>query len=369
MNPELGERGGVGHYTYFLVKELIGIDTKNTYVLYFDWRVKDTREFERSNVVIKHFPFSQYNRFLPFAYSHMLISAYLMKEGLDVFHSPVMQLPLTYPKKSVITVHDLGIYKNPEWYPSQIISSKLLMPRSLKSADRIIAVSESTKKDLQNIFNVPARKITVTHEGVVVDTFPVKNKRIDSIEKFKLNGKFLLFVGTLVPRKNILTLLRAYKNMLTQSPTLAAYPLVVAGAKDYKNEQIFSTIKELKLAKQVRYVGYVTHNQKVELMKRATCFVFPSLYEGFGAPVLEAMACGTPVVTSNVSSLPEVAGRAAVLVNPEDEAALSRAMRKVLTDVPLQTRLKQLGRRQAEKFTWRSCAEQTIKAYHSLHKK
>ena len=149
LNPKSGEQAGVGHYTYYLVKNLIKQDKKNKYVLFFDWRFKEFNEFKQKNVIIKNFPFSQYNKFLPFAYSHMLISASLVKASLDVFHSPISSLPLTYTKKSIITVHDLAIYKNPSWFPSQIFSTKLLVPQSLRKADKIIAVSNSTKKDLQ----------------------------------------------------------------------------------------------------------------------------------------------------------------------------------------------------------------------------
>ncbi|MFA5052108.1 MAG: glycosyltransferase family 1 protein [Patescibacteria group bacterium] len=369
LNPVEGERGGIGHYTYYLVKTIIESDKKNQYALYFDWRVKDTREFERPNVEIKHFPFSQYNSYLPFAYSHMLIAAYLMKESLDVYHSPVASLPFTYPKKSVITVHDLAMYKNPSWYPSQIITSKLLVPQSLRKADKIIAVSESTKRDLKSIFNINAKKIAVIHEGAVVDKIPVKNKKIDSISKYQLGNGFFLFIGTLAPRKNVVTLVRAYKKLLEWDSEFSAYPLVIAGSKDFRHEDVFNTIKELKITKQVKYLGYVTHNQKIELLKKATAFVFPSLYEGFGLPVLEAMTCGTPVITSRASSLPEVAGRAALLVDPLKELEIAKAMRRLLENTDLRKRLETLGYAQAKKFSWQSCAAQTIQVYQSLSKK
>lgn len=366
LNPKGGEGAGVGHYTYYLVKNILQVDKKNEYFLYFDWRVADTREFVQPNVRIKHFPFSQYNKFLPFAYSHMLITAYLMKEGLDVFHSPITSLPLTYLKKEIITVHDLAIYKNPGWFPSQIFSTKLLVPQSLRKANKIIAVSESTKDDLQEIFNIPAKKIKVIHEGVVVDKIKVTNKRLDSLDRFKLPPRYILFVGTLEPRKNLVTLLRAYRQATNSQPALQRYPLVIAGAKGFKHEEVFDEIKELRIGKQVKYLGYVTHNQKMELMKGASCFVFPSSYEGFGLPVLEAMALGTPVITSNISSLPEVAGSAAILVNPEKEQEIAKAFHKLMGDQKLQAKLRQRGLSQAKRFSWERCARETIKAYESV---
>jgi len=237
LNPKLGEQAGVGHYTYYLVKSLIKHDKKNEYVLFFDWRFRNMKEFEQKNVTVKNFPFSQYNKFLPFAYSHMLISAYLMKSGLDVFHSPISSLPLTYSKKSIVTVHDLAIYKNPAWFPSQIFSTKLLVPRSLRSADKIIAVSESTRKDLKEIFNVPAKKVEVIYEGAQVKKILVRSKN-DSLKRFKLWSKYILFIGTLTPRKNIIALLRAYKQILSWEPGFSEYQLVLAGAKSFKSEEI-----------------------------------------------------------------------------------------------------------------------------------
>jgi glycosyltransferase involved in cell wall biosynthesis len=369
LNPKGGEGAGVGHYTYYLVRSLLEHDRKNSYVLFFDRRLPDISLFSRPNAEVKYFPFSQYNRFLPFAYSHMLISAYLMKEGLDVFHSPITSVPLTYPKKTVVTVHDLAIYKNPAWFPSQIFSTKLLVPRSLKTADRVIAVSESTKHDLQEIFNVPSRKIKVIYEGVDVKKIPLKSKKLDSIDSFKIARKFIFFVGTLEPRKNLVVLLRAYKKLLQSGGELAGYQLVIAGAEGYKSEDVFTEIKTLGLGKQVRYVGYVTKNQKIELLKRAACFVFPSSYEGFGLPILEAMALGTPVATSNISSLPEVAGRAAILFDPEKEQTIVNALRKVLGDKQLHDKLSQAGVKQAGNFSWERCARETVKVYESLKSK
>ncbi|XOU93930.1 MAG: glycosyltransferase family 4 protein [Candidatus Kerfeldbacteria bacterium] len=365
LNPKLGEQAGVGHYTYYLVKNLLKYDKKNEYVLFFDWRFRKFDEFAQKNVKIKNFPFSQYNKFLPFAYSHMLISAYLMKANLDLFHSPISSLPLTYTRKSIITVHDLAIYKNPSWFPSQIISTKLLVPQSLRKANKIIAVSNSTKKDLQEIFNVSSKKIKVVHEGASIEKISVKNKKIDSLTRFKLGPKYILYIGTLMPRKNIVTLIRAYKKLLQAEPGYSEYQLILAGAKAFGSEAIFDEIKALKLKKQVKYIGYVTHNQKMELIKKATCFTFPSSYEGFGLPVLEAMALGTPVITSNVSSLPEVAGKAAILVDPEKEMEIANALKKLLSNKKLQARLSKSGKKQAQNFTWENCAKDTIKAYQS----
>ncbi len=368
LNPGLGEYAGIGHYTYFLVKHLLKIDKKNEYVLFFDYRMLDTEEFQRKNVRIYHFPFSQYKRFLPFTYSHMLIAAILLKERLDVFHAPANVVPLTYPKKSVITIHDLAIYKNPEWFPGQIVSTKLLVPQSLKKANHVIAVSESTKADLKEIFGVPAKKISVVHEAPFVTPINVKDRNVNVVKKFKLDQPFCLYVGTIEPRKNLENLIRAFTMVRDRLP-LQHMQLILAGHRGYKHEAVLDLIRTERPAGAVRHIGYITHNEKIALLRKAACFVFPSYYEGFGLPVLEAMKMGVPVVTSNSSSLPEIGGRAALYVDPNSPKAIARAVARVLTNEPLRTAMVQRGYEQAKTFTWEKAAQETLAVYEKLGKR
>lgn len=365
LNPGVGERAGVGHYTYYLVRHLLLHDKENHYVLFFDSRMKNLAEFRGKNVTVTSFPFSQYRKFLPFAYSHMLIAAQLLRHRLDVYHSPANVIPLTYRKPSVITVHDLAIYRNPAWFPSQVFSTRLLVPQSVKRARRIIAVSQSTRKDLRDLFNVPARKMRVIPEGVDVRPLPLKDRAVDVRKKYKLPRRFLLFVGTLEPRKNVPLLVRAFASIARQS-RYADAGLVLAGAWGHKGSEAFEEIAEQKLKDRVWYVGYLPHNEKLNAIRLATGFVFPSLYEGFGLPVLEAMALGTPVVTSRVSSLPEVAGTAALLVDPDDEGEIARAMARLLDSAALRHRLTAAGRAQAAKFSWAATARETLAVYREV---
>jgi glycosyltransferase involved in cell wall biosynthesis len=365
LNPGAGEQAGVGHYTHHLVKNLLRIDRDNRYILFFDSRMKNRAEFEGKNVTITAFPFSQYRKFLPFAYSHMLISAQLLRHKLDVFHSPANVLPLTYYRPSVITIHDLAIYRNPAWFPSQVFSTRLLVPQSVKRAKRIIAVSDSTRRDLRDLFNVPARKVLVIPEGVDVRPLPLSDRNADVRKQFRLPKRFLLFVGTLEPRKNLPALVRAFA-VVARMPRFSDVGLVLAGARGYKATEVFEEITEQKLKDRVWYIGYLTQNQKLAAIRAAEAFVFPSVYEGFGLPVLEAMALGTPVITSRVSSLPEVAGTAALLVDPEDEGELVRAMVRVLDGAPLRARLAKAGKAQAAKFSWDRTAKETLDVYRAV---
>ncbi len=365
LNPRLGERAGVGHYTYYLVKHLLKNDKKNEYVLFFDYRLMDVTEFKQKNVKLKHFPFSQYQRYLPFTYSHMLISAALIKEGLNIYHSPANVIPLTYPKTSVITVHDLAIYKKPEWFPrGQKFSTKLLVPRSLKKADQIIAVSRATKRDIIKLFKIKPEKIKIVYEGVGMKKIK-EGKKPDIFKKYRLKNKYIIFLGTIEPRKNLVGLINAYSKLIKKKK-FENYDLVLAGAEGWKYDQIFKTIEKNGLGDRVKFLGYVSHNEKIDLMKRAEIFVFPSFYEGFGLPLLEAISLGVPAISSSISSMPEVAGKSVIYINPESEEAILKAMVKILSSSKLRKKMKLLGIEQARGFDWDKCAKETIKIYEKL---
>jgi glycosyltransferase involved in cell wall biosynthesis len=363
LNPESGERAGVGHYVDGLVTALVRYYPKDEFILFFDYRTHDVAAYKQANTKVKHFPFSQYGKFLSFGYSHMLITAFLLKEGLDVLHVPAGVIPVTYPKKLVYTVHDLAIYSNPEWFPSSFISRSVLVPQSLRKADGIITVSRSTARDLRHLFNIDRSRINVVYNGFDVSKIPLKRRAIENITKFKLPKRYFLFIGTIEPRKNIITLMRAFKQLLEHDTACSDVALVIAGQSGYHHEEVMQAMLDLKLKRNIRYLGYVTHNEKVELLKHALGFVFPTLYEGFGLPVLEAMALGVPTITSNNSSMPEITGKAAVLVDPKDQTGLARAMKDFLHKPALTQRLISAGPKQAAKFSWEICASETMAVY------
>ncbi|MBU0613175.1 glycosyltransferase family 4 protein [Patescibacteria group bacterium] len=370
-----GEVAGVGHYTYFLVKNILKTDKKNEYFLYFDYKMANkTKEFEQKNVQIKFFPFSQYKRYMPFSYSHMLISAVLIKDKLDVFHAPAYACPLTYPGKIVLTVHDLAIYRHPSWFPSgQSFSTKILVPKSIKKAVRIIAVSKATKRDIMKLFKTPSDKVSVVYEGVVPQKSIGKTKSVSKTiiqRKYKIGEKYLFFIGTIEPRKNLVALIKAYNSLLLKNyKKFKDYDLVIAGKKGWKYEEIFKTIKDQKFNYKIRFLNYVSQEHKVALMKNATCFVFPTLYEGFGLPIAEAMSMGVPVITSKVSSMPEVSGDAALLIDPNKIVDIEKALAKVLANKRLREKMSKAGISQAKKFTWAKAAKETIKVYQDIGKK
>ncbi len=382
LNPSLGEQAGIGHYTYYLVKNLLQLDKHNEYVLFFDNRIseKEVKQVignNNKNVKARFFPFYQYKYYLPFTYSQMLVSAFISREKVDIYHSPANVIPLMYKGLSVVTVHDLAIYKHPEWFPSnfmsrQIFSTKVLVPKSIRKAKRVIAISQHTKEDIVKLFKIPAKKIAVIYEGVVTDCnlaggkLSIPDKKALK-NKFKIKDDYLLFVGTIEPRKNLVVLLEAFNSFLTRqrlnNKNKNPIQLVLAGGRGWKYKDVFKTIKKLKLDNHVKYLDYVDHPDKIGLMQNALGFVFPSLYEGFGLPVLEAMCLGTPVITSNISSIPEVTDSAALLINPNSVTDLVKAMEKVVGSKELRGKMGQAGREQAKKFTWEKTARETLAIY------
>lgn len=357
------EGAGVEHYCYFLVKNLLELDQKNEYVLFFDSSFKQTKEFEKKNVKIRYFPFSQYKKFLPFVYSHLLVSAFLDREKLDLFHSPTPTIPLSYSGRALVTVHDLAIYHNPEWFPSgQAFNTKIVIPQALKKAERIIAVSQTTKWDIIKIFEIHHEKIGVIYEGVEKEEVD-KEERKKIREKYNLKKNFILFIGTLEPRKNIVNLIEAFLQLIKDKELKEKIELVLVGKKGWKYKEIFEKLKE---AENIKYLGYLSSQEKFALLKEAEIFVFPCLYEGFGLPILEAMSLGIPVITSNLSSMPEVGGKAAIYIDPKDTNEITEALRKILQDEFLRERLKEEGMIRAAKFSWKKCAQETIKFYQSF---
>ncbi|USN53235.1 MAG: glycosyltransferase family 4 protein [Candidatus Nomurabacteria bacterium] len=367
LNPSVGEGAGVGHYTYFLIKNLLQQDKRNEYVLFFDSSMKDLRPFRRDNATPKYFPFSERRRYLPFAYSHVLTARAMQTERLDLFHAPANIIPLGYTGPAVVTIHDLAIYKNPSWFPRQIFSTKLLVPKSLTRAERIIAVSESTAEDLRELFKVPSEKISVIYEGVDVRPNPGEPQP-DPRERFNLPDDYLCFVGTLEPRKNLPRLIRAYAQALRQDVRFHNIPLVLAGKKGWQSAEVFAALEQEGIQDNVHYLGYISKNEKLELIRHARAFVFPSLYEGFGLPVIEAMALGTPVLTSDISSLPEITGGAAYLVDPEEVNAIANGLARLAFDDNLRQRLSQQGLEQARRFSWDKVALRTIAVYEKIRR-
>lgn len=378
LNPEKGEAIGVGHYTYQLIRHLLQIDQENEYILFFDFRVreKDIKKFTRSNVKIKFYPFSDYKKYLPGAYNEILGTATLARENLDVIHatSAMSRIPSSYRGKTVVTIHDLAAYKTPDVFP-KVKRTKDRAKLSLMAgkADKIIAVSESTKNDICDIFGCQKDKVSVIYSGFDKRLFDEsKTSRKKVLERYGIDGdkKYILFLGTLEPLKNVSRLLEAFK--IFKDTCLrpgngekgkCTHKLVLAGKNGWLSKEYKQLAKDLGIAKDVVFTGYIIGDELVPLFHNADFFVMPSLYEGFGTTVLEAFATGTPAVVSKVSSIPEIAGEAAIFVDPKNPKEIAQAMAKLATDENLKNDLREKGKKQVEKFNWEKCARETLKIY------
>jgi len=299
-------------------------------------------------------------RVIPFPrlWTHLRLSWEMLTDSPDVLFVPAHVIPLIHPRRSLVTVHDLGYKYYPDAHP---LLDRLYLDIStrwnVKAASLVIADSYATRDDLIRFYRVPPEKIRVIYPGYDADLFrPVRDeKRIQDVKaRYGIEGDYFLFVGTIQPRKNIRRLLEAFA--LFRRSTLARVKLVIAGKKGWLYHKAVAGGDG-----DVLFVGYVARDDLPALISGARLFVFPSLYEGFGFPVLEAMACGTPVLCSNASSLPEVAGNAAILVNPLDVEAMARKMERVWKEgVPEE--LIRRGFERARSFSWDECAQQVMRA-------
>ncbi len=285
---------------------------------------------------------------------------------LDLVHSPTLALfPVKPHENYVLTVHDIIFKKFPQFLPKGTIRhTKLFFRRNLISADKIIAVSQSTKNDIIKHYKIDEKKIIVIPEAADPIFRPLTDNEIEKIkQKYSLNTPFILYVGTIEPRKNITIILDAFALSLKSFPNLE---LVIAGKKGWYYEQIFLHLQKLGIQEKVRFLGYVPLSDLPALYNAAHIFVYPSYYEGFGLPPLEAMQCGTPVITSDVSSLPEVMGNKGIMVSPNNAVKLGKEIKKLIPDSAYRNNQIQFGIEQARKFSWKKTADLTIEIYESV---
>lgn len=280
--------------------------------------------------------------------------------GLDLIHGPAFVGPQASSCPSVITIHDLSFQLYPENFrPLNRLYLQTFTRQSVRRARRVIAVSDSTKRDLVRTYDLAPAKIDVIHHGRDASFRPLPADQVAAFRaREDLPERFCLFVGTLEPRKNIVCLVEAYAQLPADSP-----PLILVGGKGWLYDEIFGRVEALGLGNRVRFAGYVAADDLPWWYNAAELFVYPSLYEGFGLPPLEAMACGTPVIASTASSLPEVVGYAGLLVDPADAGALAEAMAQVLADPELRGRMREAGLARARAFSWPETARKTADTY------
>ncbi len=361
---------GIGWYTHHLIRWLPAVDPETTYVAWY-LHARDMlgrKDFFEPQPNLKErgvpFPARLWQRLS----NRLGVPRVEWTTRFDAFFAPNYIPPATKAKGLVVTVHDLAFKILPETAPHANRFWHRYFERALENAAEIVTVSEATRHDLCDIYGVDPERVTAVHSGVDLDVFrPASEREITSAKtRFGIDGPYLLFVGGLEPRKNVRMLLRAFSQM---SPE-ARPKLVLAGAPVHwipgGPEIMTSALRSLPegVRDDVIMTGYVSEEDKVALLSGAEALVYPSVYEGFGFPVLEAMGCGTPVLTSNISSLPEVAGDAALLVDPYETSSIAAGMDMLLTDADLRSRLREAGLARVQQFTWAETARQTAKVLH-----
>lgn len=286
--------------------------------------------------------------------------------SVTLFHATEHLLPLIPDARSVFTLHDTAYLLYPQHHlPQNRLYLTLMMPRFLARADRVICVSENTRRDALRFYKLNPDKVCVIPEGVEPRFTPISDLQIlrSVRERYHLPPRFILYVGTIEPRKNLTTLLEAYAVLRRSLPEVG---LVIAGGKGWLYAGFFEKLRALDLEPHVTLTDFVPDADLPALINCSEVFAYPSLFEGFGLPPLEAMACGVPVVTSNAASLPEVVGEAGLLLAPRDVMAWVEALSAVLLNPALRANLRERGLRRAARFTWEATAQQTLAVYCSL---
>ena len=357
---------GVGIYTWEILNQLFKEDTQDQYKLFYNqaWgkKIKPVQDLAKySNVSLRyhHYP----NKFLNFSLKYFK-KPQLDKliGGVDVFWFPNLNFwQVSKRCKTVATVHDLSYKRMPWAYKSKMRWwHRAVNPKKkLQQVDKIIAVSESTKMDLAELYSLPQDKIEVIYSGVNARYSTCDIQQVK--EKYRLPGKFILYLGTLEPRKNVEGIIQAFEELNQQD-----LHLVIAGGRGWLYKNIYHSASQSKLKNQIHFIGYIKSNDRFAFYQLAQMLVWPSFYEGFGFPPLEAMSMGCPVVTSNNSSLPEVVGQAALMVDPYNIQEIKEAMNQIINNDQLRQSLINKGYEQIKKFSWEKSAQKMLEVFESL---
>jgi glycosyltransferase involved in cell wall biosynthesis len=364
--PLVGAKTGIGHYTDALAEWLARVNQNHQYELLspFDFAF-DARNGKPENLSKRFFPVRSVFR----KWWLVGLPTMLQISPVDLFHGTNYSIPVFAPCPTVVTVHDMSLFAQSDTHESlNVARGRRRIPIMARRASKIIAPSEWTKQEIIKYLGTRSEKISVIYEAAREKMEPLPLSACQgSIDRHQIRRPYLLYVGTIEPRKNLLTLIRAYDELLKTSRHRPQ--LVLCGGRGWLDDGVFKLVEELRLQDQIRFTGYVDDADLPALYSAAEVFVYPSLYEGFGLPPLEAMACGTPVVTSNSSSLPEVVGKAGSMHDPHNYRALAECIVKLFDDAAAQNHFKLAGLEQASRFSWERVARETQAVYDELCEK
>lgn len=352
---------GFEHYISNLIQALSRIDQENNYTLYLNCKLK--REFTIANKNFKwrilRFPFSA-------GWTQCRLPLDSIKFRPDILFFPAHSLPFYRPYKSVVVIHDLLHLNDPSRPLWDRMRLKILTKKAIENASHIIAISHFTKNEIQQYYNIRESKISVVYHGN-----DNRFKQITDMDKisetkyqYKIKGDYILYAGTLRPYKNVNRLIKAFCRIKKEKKI--EHQLVIVGGKGWGHEDTFNLVNRLGLSQEIIFTGFIEREELPLLMNGASLFVMPSLSEGFGFPAIEAMACGAPVLSSNVACIPEILGKGGYLINPLSEDDIADGMIKILEDRKLQKELIMNGLKRAKQFTWEKSAQKVLKIFTDL---
>lgn len=352
---QAGNRSGTGRYTIELARRLAARDDVEVRLVW-PWNFAAPEGVDH-RTLSRHAA----GALRRLTYDQVGIRREARQWDADLVHFPANIGPVAKMRNAVLTIHDLSFYHDPSWFKaSRAIYYRTAVGQSAHSATRIVADSRTTADDVHTYLGIPTGRIDVAPLGVDAHFARADDGAIARvIERYKLPAPFFLFVGTVEPRKNVARLVRAWDKVARDLD----HGLVIAGRDGWKTGAVDAEIGGVSQPERLRRIGYIEYKDLPALYSAAAAFVWPSLWEGFGLPPLEAMACGCPVVTSNVSSLPEVCADAALLIDPQNEAALVQALLRIVRDEKLRANLVDAGRARAAQYTWDRTADATAASY------
>lgn len=359
--------GGVSHYIRYLLTELAKRPGSHEYIVFVNGQdVIERLDAQHPQITYVAAPWSEERPTERVIWEQRTLPSLIRKKQIEVLHSPVNVLPLWMPRScaTVVTLHDLAFLRFPEVLTrTKNIYHRVFTLRSLHRATKIITVSESTKRDAHELANIELERMHTVYPCIDERFSNVSDK--EQIQSFRqqqgLTDGYILYLGTLEPRKNITALIDAYQKLRQEHDVREK--LVLAGGKGWLYDSIFAKVRELGLESEVMFPGFVKESEQALWYRGAAVFAYPSLYEGFGIPVAEALACGVPVVTSNVSSLPEAGAQSALCIDPYDIGALSQALYQTLTDDTLREKCRVQAPSVVEQFSAQAMAEKTREVY------
>lgn len=363
---------GIAYYEDGLVKGMLKYYPENEYQLdVFTFRHKDRieqlqKEYSHK-LVLKKCVWLWDRIFRVFTFLIYIPYDCFFSGEREITHFCNYVIPFGVREKKVVTIHDLAFREYPQTIRTRtMMMLKMNLRKTLKRADAIAVDSAFTKSELVKYYNVQKGKIYVVPCGIDKEKYEEKRSVKPVKEKFGIDGEYFLYLGTLEPRKNIVRLIKAYDEFRKENEKDILPDLVIAGGKGWMYDEIYEMVNKKHLEKWIIFTDYVSEEEKIALMQGALAFCFPSLYEGFGLPPMEAMACGTPVITSCTSSLDEVAGEAALKVNPESVQQIASALTKMHREEDVRQKLIEKGRKQAAKYTWENASDALYKVFENV---